>query len=91
MEMLNLLVREPGESDKVFTECAGCHELVARYTIAPRGYFHHGKGVESYLRGLNRGGAYESAKEVKDGFTKMGEACLAEFKKVKEEEAKMSR
>ncbi|MBF0169983.1 MAG: hypothetical protein HQK87_02665, partial [Nitrospinae bacterium] len=44
------LVREAGETDKVFVKCADCGGFVARYTIAQRGYYHHGKGFESYLR-----------------------------------------
>jgi len=80
--MRNLLVREPGESDKVYIQCIECDELVARYVIAPHGYYHHGKGFESYLRGLVRGGDLASAQDLQNEFENIQEKCLKEFKKV---------
>lgn len=44
----NLLVREPGEPATVYVRCTACESLVARYVLAD--YYHHGKGIESYLR-----------------------------------------
>ncbi len=82
-ELHNILKREPGESDKVYVQCARCGEMVSRYIIAQGGYYHHGKGFESYLRGLNRGGAYESAKEILGDFGKIQNVCLAEFEEIK--------
>ncbi|MFW2331852.1 MAG: hypothetical protein ACN4E2_06135 [Nitrospinota bacterium] len=79
---LNILVRQDGKSDKVYVQCLACKELMATYLIGPRGYYHHGKGFESYSRGINRGGHYESAKEMTDDFNKIQEVAIEEFKNV---------
>ena len=81
----NLLVRESGKSDRVFVECNDCKELVARYIISPDGYYHHGKGYESYLRGLMRSTAGEqmSGKNLKKQFQTVQEKCLELYAKVK--------
>ncbi len=55
-KLKNILAREPGEPDRVFVQCHDCNELVARYIIGQGGYYHYGKGFESYIRGLSRGG-----------------------------------
>ena len=67
-KLRNILVRADGSPDKVFVQCRGCKDLVARYIIAQQGYYHHGKGFESYLRGLNRGGYFESGKDMQAQF-----------------------
>lgn len=82
--MRNILAREPGEPDKVFVQCRYCKELVARYMIGQGGYYHHGKGFESYIRGLSRGGEIMSGKNVKNEFDTMKTKCLAAFEKVLE-------
>ncbi|MEM9364372.1 MAG: hypothetical protein AAGD07_00145 [Planctomycetota bacterium] len=46
MEVRNILVRDSVQS--VYVRCAACGELVARYEL--KDYYHHGKGIESYLR-----------------------------------------
>ena len=48
IEVRNILVREPGQPTVVFVRCVGCRELVAWYQLS--GYYHHGKGIESYLK-----------------------------------------
>ena len=80
--MRNLLSRAVGESDKVFVQCVKCGGFVARYTIAQGGYYHHGKGFESYIRSLNRGGHYESTRDIQDGFSKLVESCENEFNEI---------
>lgn len=64
----DILVREEGEPDRVFVQCLSCQSLVATYLIAPMGYYHHGKGFESFLRGLYRSGEFTSGRRVKDKF-----------------------
>ena len=86
--MKNIFAQLPGESDKVYIECVQCQELVARYTIARNGYFHQGQEYHSYLRGINRGSAYESAKDLQEGYSKIQEACQAEYEQIKKEQAK---
>lgn len=80
----NILVREDGERDKVYVQCHKCKELVARYIIGHTGYYHHGKGFESYLRGLNRGGDFESGKDISAEFEEVKGISLQEFAKVLE-------
>ncbi len=70
-DVRNILVREPGRAQMVFVRCARCHELVARYRL--RDYYHHKKGVESYLRSLG------------SGATESGRSQLAEFDSVQKE------
>jgi len=78
-ELRNIIVRDYETGDKVFVRCGKCKKLVARYIIANRGYYHHGKGFESYLRGLNRGGCFMSGKSIKSEFEKITHECLEEF------------
>jgi len=78
----NLLVRQDGSLDKVYVQCLNCRTLVARYIITQQGYYHHGKGFESYLKGLNRGGHFESGKDIKTLFEKVKEECETEFEEV---------
>ncbi|MDT8446651.1 MAG: hypothetical protein RRB13_07100 [bacterium] len=83
-ELRNILVREPGEYDKVFVQCAGCQEMVARYVISPGGYYHAHKGYESYLRGMARSGEAMSGKRIKNEFEQTAEACEQRFVIIKE-------
>ncbi|TXB68920.1 hypothetical protein [Phaeodactylibacter luteus] len=78
----NILVRAPGESDKVFVACTQCNAFVASYVIAPLGYYHHGKGYESFLRGIHRSGEFMSGRNVKRMFEDRKEQDLEEFKKI---------
>lgn len=81
--MKNLLVREPGERDKVFVQCQDCQNLVARYKISHGGYYHHGKDFESYLRGLTRGSAeLMSGKNLKSDFENTRKKVEQIFEKV---------
>ncbi len=80
--MRNVLVREPGEPDKVFVQCRYCKELVAQYMIGQGGYYHHGKGFESYIRGLSRSGEGMSGKNVKNEFEDIKTKVLKKFKEV---------
>ncbi len=79
INMKNILVRCPEESDRVFVQCQDCEQFVARYIIGDRGYYHHGKEFESYLRSLNRGGYFESGKSIHDEFSRMKENVLEQF------------
>jgi len=71
IDLGNILVRERGRATMVFVRCAKCGELVARYRL--RDYYHHGKGIESYLRSMGSS-ASDSAREH-----------LEEFQRAKEE------
>ncbi|MHC4943684.1 MAG: hypothetical protein ACYTG7_11765 [Planctomycetota bacterium] len=78
----NLIVREDGSSDKIYVQCMDCRKFVARYILTEQGYYHHGKDFESYLKGLERGGHFESGKDFREDFDKIKETCLAEFEEV---------
>jgi len=80
--MRNLLAREPGEPDKVFVQCCDCKQLVARYKIGQGGYYHHGKGFESYIRGVSRGGEAMSGKNIMNEFETIKTKVLDKFEKV---------
>jgi len=90
-QMVNILARAVGESDKVFVQCSACKELVARYTISQGGYYHHGKGFESYLRSLNRGGFYESTRDLTQGFEQLEKKCELEYREIVAEMEKLGK
>jgi len=79
----NILARETGEADKVFVQCADCDELVARYVVAPGGYFHAHKGFESFLRGLSRSAETMSGREMDQGFKAIEDKVSQHFETVK--------
>jgi len=83
-KLKNILVREPGEAERVFVQCHDCKELVARYIIGQGGYYHHGKGFESYIRGLSRGGEIMSGKNLKNDFENKQVKVIDAFKKVQQ-------
>lgn len=78
----NILYREPGELDKVYVQCQECGEFVASYVISPLGYFHNGKGFESFLRGINRSGEFMSGRRIQGLFDKRKEEELGRFVKL---------
>ena len=68
INMKNILVRENGASDRVYVQCQDCKSFVASYEIAPMGYFHNGKGYESFLRGIVRSGEITSSRNLQSLF-----------------------
>lgn len=90
-KLRNIIARMEGENDKVFVQCTNCKALVARYVIAQRGYYHHGKGFESYLKGLNRGGYFESSKDFQNDFWELQENAVKQFETVLEELKKLGK
>jgi hypothetical protein len=81
-DMKNILVRKIGESDKVFVQCQSCKAFVASYVIAPMGYFHNGKGYDSFLRGMHRSGEFMSGRKMTNVFEDRKEQDREEFKEV---------
>lgn len=71
LDVRNILARHEGDRTLVFVRCTSCEQLVARYELS--GYYHHGKGLESYLRGA------EAAAE------ESGREWLAEFRATQDE------
>ena len=84
IQLKNILFREPGEPDKVYVQCHNCDEFVASYVISPLGYYHHGKGYESFLRGVHRSGGFMSGRRIKRLFLERKEGELENFEEVLE-------
>ena len=80
-KLKNILYREAGESDKVYVQCQDCEGFVASYTLEPQGYYHHGKGYESFLRGINRSGEFTSGSRVQRLFLEHKNGEIQGFEK----------
>jgi len=59
-----------------------CEAFVASYVISPLGYYHHGKGYESFLRGLHRSGEFMSGRNVQRLYEDRKEQDVEEFQEV---------
>lgn len=79
-DLRNILVRD--EQQKVFVQCRGCDQLVARYILTSGGYFHAGKGFESFLRSIERDGAIASGRDIDDWFQSVEEGAKEEFSEI---------
>ncbi len=75
-DVRNIIVREGREDQLIFVRCAKCKELVARYQL--KDYYHHGKGIESYLRAHGVGGG-DSARAWLDAFRKSQEQAVVGY------------
>lgn len=76
----NILFR--GENQKVFVQCRDCEALVARYILSSGGYFHAGKGFQSFLRSIERDGGLTSVRDVDTLFHDVEESVDQEFEEV---------
>ena len=72
----NILVREPDLRTTIYVRCAQCLELVARYKL--REYYHHGKGIESFLKSQGAA-AVESGRKVLDEFSRIETESVAGY------------
>ena len=75
IDVRNIIVRE-GRDQVIFVRCAHCKELVARYEL--KDYYHHGKGIESYLRAHGAGGG-DSGRAWLEAFNKSQEQAINGF------------
>ena len=76
-----MLAREPGRAQMVYVHCAKCGALVARYRL--RDYYHHGKGIESFLR--SAGAVHgDSARDLLAEYEKIKGETLQGFEQAKE-------
>ncbi len=66
IDVRDIIVRDKGKQI-IYVRCAKCKELVARYEL--KDYYHHGKGIESYLRARGASGG-DSGREWLDAFNK---------------------
>jgi hypothetical protein len=76
--MRNILVREEGRSTTVYVRCADCGDLVARYELS--GYYHHGKGMDSYLRSIGPRAA-ESGRNLLGEFRRVQSDSVAGYQR----------
>ena len=81
-ELNNVLVRRPGEDASVMVRCARCHGFVARYTLS--GYFHDGRGMGSWLRGLGIP-FEESGRRYLSAYNEVRSSARREFAEAMEE------
>ena len=81
-ELRNILVRTSSEPHTVYVRCANCGELVARYRL--REYYHHHKGVESYLRSAEHLHG-ESGRHFLDEFERIRRESLEGYAEALEE------
>ncbi|MGF1469191.1 MAG: hypothetical protein ACFCGT_23955 [Sandaracinaceae bacterium] len=78
IDVRNLLVRQAGLPQTVYVRCSSCGELVARYVLSD--YYHHGRGLESYLR--SHGGDFaESGRRIAEELRKAEASALAGYEK----------
>lgn len=80
IDVRNILRRTEGQRTAVFVRCARCKKLVARYELAA--YYHHGKDVESWLRGYEGAAAMESGRDLSDAFARSRDQALHEYDEV---------
>ncbi len=78
IDVHNLLVREVDRSQTVYVRCSQCEQLVARYVLAD--YYHHGRGIESYLR-TRQSGFSESARDVAAELASVEQSALEGYER----------
>ena len=82
MEVRNILAREPNAPTVVYVCCIHCSRLVARYELSD--YYHHGKGVESFLRSKATS-VEESGRKMVREYDEVRKRAIEGYKKVLEE------
>ena len=82
----NILVRD--DAQRVFVQCRDCDHLVARYVIAPGGYFHAGKDYESFLRAMMMDSGFSSGRDLKAVFQEVAENSQKGFEEALEQAIK---
>ncbi|HBE66665.1 MAG TPA: hypothetical protein DDW52_00820 [Planctomycetaceae bacterium] len=81
MELRDIIVREVGKPMAIYVRCAKCGELVAFYEL--QRYYHHGKGIESFLRAHGVGAA-DSGRAWLDDFKRVQKRALEGFERALE-------
>ncbi|MEM9585687.1 MAG: hypothetical protein AAGA03_00275 [Planctomycetota bacterium] len=88
MDVRNIIVRDEDGGQVIFVRCARCGELVARYDL--KDYYHHGKGIESYLRAHGMRGS-DSGRAWLEAFKKSQQDALVGYEAALEVLAKSNR
>jgi hypothetical protein len=76
IDVRNILVRS-GRDQIVYVRCSKCEQLVARYEL--KDYYHHGKGMESYLRAHGASGGADSGRAWLEQFNKSQEQAVSGY------------
>jgi hypothetical protein len=76
IEVRNILSRKSDRPTIVYVQCAKCFELVAYYELSH--YYHHGKGIESYLKAQGVGAA-DSGRRWLDDFQQIQEVATTGY------------
>lgn len=76
IDVRNLVVREAQHPTMVYVRCSHCKELVACYELS--NYYHHGKGIEAYLRAHGVAAA-DSGRQWLAEFTRVQEDALTGY------------
>jgi hypothetical protein len=77
---MNLIIRRSeARPPAIFVRCSECHSFVARYALSE--YYHHGKGVDSWLHAYGAKAA-ESGRHLLQDFTSVKEEAVAEYEQV---------
>lgn len=76
-KLRNILARD--DAQRVYVQCRDCDHLVARYVIAPGGYFHAGKDYESFLRAMMLDSGFSSGRDLKAVYQEVAESSQSGF------------
>ena len=79
-DVRNILVRDTDAPMTIYVRCLGCGMLVARYKLSE--YYHHGKGIESFLRSLGAA-AGESGRDYLAEFNRIQRDAVEGFAEVR--------
>lgn len=79
VRMHNIIARETDAAAKIFARCADCKKLVAVYELGL--YYHHGKGIESYLRAQGVDAA-DSGRKWLEKFEAIRAEAVEEYQRV---------
>ena len=71
----NILARS--DAQRVYVQCRDCEKFVARYVIAPGGYFHDGPDYESFLRTMMLDSGFSSGRDLKMVYKEVTESSAA--------------
>ena len=82
IDVRNILFRNTNQPTVVYVRCGQCKELVASYQLS--GYYHHGKGIESYLKGQGVAAA-DSGRQWLAEFNRVQEDALTGFEEALQE------
>lgn len=79
----NILARDTRQM--VYVQCRNCSSMVARYILSKGGYYHSGKGFESFLRSVERDGGFASGRSIQLDFDEMEKSIKDAYDNLQEQ------